>query len=128
MAAAAATGTGMKAEVTEWRSQTGEESIFHGAIVIGAGAARAGRRPCAEEGGRADACPGKESRLAELWYRWHQRLHLNSPRDLRHCLASTIPQALPRPTQKLRPSIFGCFANASIQANAITQQIARQGR
>ncbi|WP_287317000.1 hypothetical protein [Mesorhizobium sp.] len=36
MAAVAATGTGVKAEVTELRSQTGQESIFHGAIVIGA--------------------------------------------------------------------------------------------
>lgn len=26
----------MKAEVTELRSQTGQEAIFHGAIVIGA--------------------------------------------------------------------------------------------
>jgi hypothetical protein len=118
----------MKAEVTELRSQTGEESIFHGAIVIGAGAARAGRRPCAEEGGRADACPGKESRLAELWYRRHQRLHLNSHRDLRHCLGVDYPAGTPETGPKLRPSIRGCFANASIQANAITQQIARQGR
>ncbi|WP_254022626.1 hypothetical protein [Mesorhizobium escarrei] len=52
MAAAAATGTGMKAEVTELRSQTGQQSIFHGAIVIGAGAAglpppmRRKRRAC----------------------------------------------------------------------------------
>ncbi|WP_301555131.1 FAD-dependent monooxygenase [Mesorhizobium ventifaucium] len=29
----------MKAEVTELRSQTGQQSIFPGAIVIGAGAA-----------------------------------------------------------------------------------------
>ncbi|RWO26794.1 MAG: hypothetical protein EOS10_27685 [Mesorhizobium sp.] len=36
MAAAAATGTSMKAEVTELRSKTGQESIFHGAVVIGA--------------------------------------------------------------------------------------------
>ncbi|WP_245316348.1 NAD(P)-binding domain-containing protein [Mesorhizobium wenxiniae] len=28
----------------------------------------------------------------------------------------------------MRPSIRGCFANARIQANAITQQIVRQGR
>ncbi|WP_292545715.1 hypothetical protein [Mesorhizobium sp.] len=39
MAAVAATGTAVKAEVTELRSQTGQESIFHAAIVIGAGAA-----------------------------------------------------------------------------------------
>jgi cation diffusion facilitator CzcD-associated flavoprotein CzcO len=89
----------MKAKVTELRSQTGQESIFHGAIVIGAGAASAGRRPCAEKAGVPTLVLEKESRLAELWYRRHERLHLNSPRDLRHCLASTIPQALPRPTQ-----------------------------
>ncbi|RWL04465.1 MAG: hypothetical protein EOR55_15600 [Mesorhizobium sp.] len=35
MAAVAATGTAVK----ELRSQTGQESIFHAAIVIGAGAA-----------------------------------------------------------------------------------------
>ncbi|WP_287235804.1 hypothetical protein [Mesorhizobium sp.] len=36
MAAAAATGTGMKAKVTELWSQTGQDSIFNGAVVIGA--------------------------------------------------------------------------------------------
>jgi cation diffusion facilitator CzcD-associated flavoprotein CzcO len=89
----------MEAEVTELRGQSGQESIFHGAIVIGGGAAGLAAAHALKKAGVPTLVLEKESRLAELWYRRHQRLHLNSHRDLRHCLASTIPQALPRPTQ-----------------------------
>jgi cation diffusion facilitator CzcD-associated flavoprotein CzcO len=84
MAAVAATGTGMEAEVTELGSQTGQ--IFHGAIVIGAGAAGLAAAHALIKAGVPTLVLEKESRLAEPWYRRHERLHLNSHRDL-----STLP-------------------------------------
>lgn len=93
MAAVAATGTGMEAEVTELGSQTGQ--IFHGAIVIGAGAAGLAAAHALIKAGVPTLVLEKESRLAEPWYRRHERLHLNSHRDLSTLPASTIPQAHP---------------------------------
>lgn len=84
MAAMAATGTGMEAEVTALRSHTGQ--IFHGAIVIGAGAAGLAAAHALIKAGVPTLVLEKESRLVEPWYRRHEWLHLNSHRDL-----STLP-------------------------------------
>ncbi|SIT54404.1 hypothetical protein BQ8794_160008 [Mesorhizobium prunaredense] len=75
-----------------------------------------------------------KNRLAEPWYRRHQRLHLNSHRDLSTPPGVDYPAGTPETELPglwftgMRPSIRGCFAKARIQANTITQQIARQGR
>lgn len=76
----------MEAEVRELRGQTGQDSIFDGAIVIGAGAAGLAAAHALIKAGVATLVLEKESRLAEPWFRRHERLHLNSHRDL-----STLP-------------------------------------
>ncbi|WP_287113466.1 NAD(P)-binding protein [Mesorhizobium sp.] len=144
--------------------------------MIGAGAAGLAAARALIKAGVPTLVLEKESRLAELWYRRHERLHLNSDRDLSTLLGVDYPAGTPAfphknavvrhlnecrsglasPSRRsrstaitgllrpvpgeadpklpglwftgMRPSIRGCFANARIQPNAITQQIVRQGR
>ncbi|MER9155821.1 NAD(P)/FAD-dependent oxidoreductase [Mesorhizobium sp. M0778] len=72
-------------EAEKLRSQTGWEAVFDGAIVIGAGAAGLAAHALMKAGVPTLVLE-KESRLAEPWHRRHQRLHLNTHRDL-----STLP-------------------------------------
>jgi cation diffusion facilitator CzcD-associated flavoprotein CzcO len=73
-------------QVKESRNRIGEETIFPGAAVIGAGAAGLAVASELIGAGVPTAILEKESRLAEPWYRRHDQLHLNSHRDL-----STLP-------------------------------------
>lgn len=73
-------------EVSELRVHTRQESIFPGAMVIGAGAAGLVVAHELIEAGVVTTILEKETRLAEPWHRRHDQLHLNSHRDL-----STLP-------------------------------------
>jgi cation diffusion facilitator CzcD-associated flavoprotein CzcO len=73
-------------EVSELRIQTRQETIFPGAMVIGAGAAGLAVAYELIEAGVVTAILEKEGRLAEPWHRRHDQLHLNSHREL-----STLP-------------------------------------
>lgn len=131
MAAVAATGTDMEAEVTELRGQTGQESIFHGAIVIGAGAAGLAAAHALKKAGVPTLVLEKERRLAEPWYRRHERLHLNSHRDL-----STLPgvdypagtPAFPHKTAVIRHlNDFSQAYNLPIRLGVAVEEIAFNG-
>lgn len=73
-------------EAEKLRSLTGREAVFDGAIVVGAGAAGLAAAHALMKAGVPTLVLEKESRLAEPWHRRHQRLHLNTHRDL-----STLP-------------------------------------
>lgn len=69
-------------DVRGLRGRTGQVSTSHGAIVIGAGAAGLAAAHALIEAGVPTVVLEKESRLAEPWHRRHERLHLNTHRDL----------------------------------------------
>lgn len=73
-------------EVRELRVHAGQEVIFQGVIVIGAGAAGLAAAHALKKAGIPTLILEKESRIAEPWHRRHEQLHLNSHRDL-----STLP-------------------------------------
>ncbi|UVK37911.1 NAD(P)/FAD-dependent oxidoreductase [Mesorhizobium sp. AR10] len=81
--------------VRELPDQTGQEAIFPGAIVIGAGAAGLTAAQALIKAGVPAIILEKESRLAEPWYRRHEQLHLNSHRDLSELPGVSFPAGTP---------------------------------
>jgi len=74
--------THMDMDLDILRFQTGEQAIFDGAIVIGAGAAGLAAAHALIQAGVAVEVLEQEGRLAEPWHRRHEDLHLNTHRDL----------------------------------------------
>ena len=64
------------------RAEAGQNAIFTGAIVIGAGGAGLTAAHALLNAGSPVMVLEKEARLAEPWHRRHEQLHLNTHRDL----------------------------------------------
>ncbi|PDQ21221.1 dimethylaniline monooxygenase [Mesorhizobium sanjuanii] len=118
-------------DVRELRGQTGEVSHSHGVIVIGAGAAGLAAAHALIEAGVPTVILEKESRLAEPWHRRHERLHLNSHRDL-----STLPgvgfpvgtPAFPHKTAVIRHlNDFSRTHSLPVEFDAAVEEIAFKG-
>ncbi|MER9565022.1 NAD(P)/FAD-dependent oxidoreductase [Mesorhizobium sp. M0571] len=82
-------------EAEKLRGQIGREAVFDGAIVIGAGAAGLAAAHALMKAGVPTLVLEKESRLAEPWHRRHQRLRLNTHRDLSSLPGVDYPAGTP---------------------------------
>ncbi|TGQ46984.1 MULTISPECIES: NAD(P)/FAD-dependent oxidoreductase [unclassified Mesorhizobium] len=76
-------------------SRTGQDAVFRGVIVIGAGAAGLAAAHALIRAGMPTVVLERESRLAEPWHRRHERLHLNTHRDLSELPGVFYPAGTP---------------------------------
>ncbi|CAN7398127.1 flavin-containing monooxygenase [Mesorhizobium caraganae] len=76
-------------------AETGQQAIFNGVIVIGAGGAGLTAAHALLKAGVQVMVLEKEARLAEPWHRRHPQLHLNTHRDLSALPGVAFPAGTP---------------------------------
>ncbi|PTE07339.1 flavin-containing monooxygenase [Mesorhizobium helmanticense] len=118
-------------DVRELRGQTGAVSTSPGVIVIGAGAAGLAAAHALIEAGVPTVILEKESRLAEPWHRRHERLHLNTHRDLSALPGVGYPAgtpAFPHKTAVIRHlNDFSRTHSLPVEFDAAVEEIAFKG-
>ncbi len=88
-----ATYRGMDAGILH--AEAGQQAIFNGVIVIGAGGAGLTAAHALLKAGVQVMVLEKEARLAEPWHRRHPQLHLNTHRDLSALPGVSFPAGTP---------------------------------
>ena len=88
-----ATYRGMDAGILH--AKAGQQTIFNGVIVIGAGGAGLTAAHALLKAGVPVMVLEKEARLAEPWHRRHPQLHLNTHRDLSALPGVAFPAGTP---------------------------------
>ena len=88
-----ATYRGMDAGILH--AKAGQQAIFNGVIVIGAGGAGLTAAHALLKAGVQVMVLEKEARLAEPWHRRHPQLHLNTHRDLSALPGVAFPAGTP---------------------------------
>ncbi|WP_192248562.1 flavin-containing monooxygenase [Mesorhizobium caraganae] len=76
-------------------AEAGQQAIFNGVIVIGAGGAGLTAAHALLKAGVQVMVLEKEARLAEPWHRRHPQLHLNTHRDLSALPGVSFPAGTP---------------------------------
>ncbi|CCV12740.1 NAD(P)/FAD-dependent oxidoreductase [Mesorhizobium sp. STM 4661] len=118
-------------DVRELHGQTGQVSISHGAIVIGAGSAGLAAAHALIEAGVPTVVLEKESRLAEPWHRRHEGLHLNTHRDLSALPGAGYPAgtpAFPHRTAVIRHlNDFSQAHNLPVEFGVIVEEVVFKG-
>ncbi|MER9405078.1 NAD(P)/FAD-dependent oxidoreductase [Mesorhizobium caraganae] len=76
-------------------AKAGQQTIFNGVIVIGAGGAGLTAAHALLKAGVQVVVLEKEARLAEPWHRRHPQLHLNTHRDLSALPGVSFPAGTP---------------------------------
>src|SRR5258705_2761183 len=76
-------------------AEAGQQAIFDGVIVIGAGGAGLTAAHALLKAGMQVMVLEKEARLAEPWHGRHEQLHLNTHRDLSALPGISFPAGTP---------------------------------
>ncbi len=112
-------------------AEAGQNAIFDGAIVIGAGAAGLAAAHALLKAGVQAMVLEKEARLAEPWHGRHEQLHLNTHRDLSTLPGVSFPAgtlAFPHRSAVIRHlSEFSAKHRLPVEFSVLVDEIAFEG-